>query len=150
MQPKAISGCAGGSCRGSAVVFGRRALHSSRRTQALVSSSDRRVASQSQVYDKCADNFIPYRRVISCDSDLDSLDFLAPSVSCSSVSPRSVCRVWGRASGVSAVCSRCCGAFGGGFGALCGVCSDHVSDWVITPTTTRGNTGLKLPEEHRR
>ena len=93
-QPMAISGCAGGSRRGSAGGLGRRALRSSRRSQVLVSSSDGRVASQSQVDDKFADNFVPCRRVISCDSDLDSLHLLAPSVSCSSVSPQSVCRVW--------------------------------------------------------
>ena len=51
MQPKAISGCAGGSRCGSAGVLGRRALPSTRRSQALVLSSDRRVASQSQVDD---------------------------------------------------------------------------------------------------
>ena len=48
MQPKAISGCAGDSRCGSAGVLGRRALRSSRRAQALVSSSDRRVASSLQ------------------------------------------------------------------------------------------------------
>ena len=86
MQPKAISGCAGGSSCGSAGVLGRRALRSSGRTQALVSSSDTRVASQSQVDDKFADHFVPYRRAISCDSDLDSLHLLAQSVSGPSVS----------------------------------------------------------------
>ena len=60
MQPKAISGCAGGSRCGSAGVLGRRALRSSRRSQALVLSSGGRVASQSQVDDKFADNFVPY------------------------------------------------------------------------------------------
>ena len=58
MQPKAFSWCAGGSRCGSAGVVGRRALRSSRRSQALVSSSDWRVASQSQVDDKFADNFV--------------------------------------------------------------------------------------------
>ena len=108
-KPKVISGCAGGSRCGSAGVLGRRALRSSRRAQALVASSDRRVASQSQVDDEFADNFVAYRRVISCDSDLDSLHLLAPSVSGSSVSLRSVSRV-----------SLCCGACVGECGARCG------------------------------
>ena len=56
-QLKPISGCAGGSRCGSAGVLGRRALRSSRRSQALVSSSDRRVVSLSQVDDKFAPNF---------------------------------------------------------------------------------------------
>ena len=118
MQPKAISGCAGGSVGLLAFLDGVRCALS-RRAQTLVSSSDRRVASQSQVDDKFADNFVPYRRVISCDSDLDSLHLLAPSVSGSSVSPRSVSRV-----------SLCCGACVGDFGARCGVSSEHVSDCV--------------------
>ena len=94
-------------------------MRSSRRSQALVLSSDRRVASQSQVDDKFVDNFVPYRRVITCDSDIDSLHLLAPSVSGSSVSLRSVSRV-----------SLCCGASVGEFGARCGVSSEHVGDCV--------------------
>ena len=118
-QPKVISGCAGGSRYGSAGVLGRRALRSSRGAQALVSSSAWRVASQSQVDDKFADNFVPCRRVTSCDSDLDSLHLIAPSVSGSSVSLRSVSRV-----------SLCCGACVGECGARRGVSSEHVGDSV--------------------
>ena len=56
-QLKPISGCAGGSRCGSAGVLGRRALRSLTRSQALVSPSDRRVVSLSQVDDKFASNF---------------------------------------------------------------------------------------------
>ena len=136
MQPKAFSGCAGGSRCGSAGVVGRRALRSSRRSQALVSSSDRRVASQSQVDDKFADNFVPYRRVISCDSDLDSLHLFAPSVSGSSVSLRSVSRVSG-----------CCGACAGEGGARCGVRSEHVGDCVNLEGDLSGHNSWKHGHE---
>ena len=63
--------------------------------------------------------FVPYRRVISCVSDFDSLHLLAPSVSGSSVSLRSVSRV-----------SLCCGACVGECGARCGVSVEHVGDCV--------------------
>ena len=86
MQTKPTSGRAAGSrcgsardpgrhlLRGSAGVPGRRLLRSLRRSQASLSPA------LSQVDDMCESNFVPHRRVISCDSDLDSLHSVGPSV----------------------------------------------------------------------
>ena len=94
MQTKPTSGRAAGSrcgsagdpgrhlLRGSAGVPGRRLLRSLRRSQALLSPA------LSQVDDMFESNFVPHRRVISCDSDLDSLHSVGPSVFGSSVSSR--------------------------------------------------------------
>ena len=102
----------------------------------LVSSSERRVASQTQVDGKFAGIFVPYRRVVSCDSDLDSLHLLAPSVSGSFVSLRSVSRV-----------SLCCGACVGEFGARCGVFSEHVGDCVNSEGDLSGHNSWKHGHE---
>ena len=112
-------------------------MRSLRRSQALV-SPDRRSPSLSQVDDMFASNFVPHRRVISCESDLDSLHSVGPSVFGSSVSPRSVSCVSG-----------CCGARVGEGGARCGVRSEHVDDCVNLEGGLSGHNSWKHGHETR-
>ena len=67
---------------------------------------------------------------------LDSLRLLAPSVSGSSVSLRSVSRV-----------SLCCGACVGECGARCGVSSEHVGDCVNSEGDLSGHNSWKHGHE---
>ena len=83
-----------------------------------------------------ASNFVPHRRVISCDSDLDSLHSVGPFVFGSSVSPRSVSCVSG-----------CCGARVGEGGARCGVRSEHVDDCVNLEGDLSGHNSWKHGHE---
>ena len=102
---------------------GRRALRAAR--QAQVSAPLGSVASV-KVPDSFEQSFVPYRRVISCDSDFLALDATLSSVL--RVLP------WSRTSvcflvvhvGCPACCSPGCGALVGGFGALCRVCAEDV------------------------
>ena len=137
MQTKLTSGRAAGSRCGSAGDPGRRLLRSLRRSQALLSPA------LLQVDDMFESNFVPHRRVISCDSDLDSLHSVGPSVFGSSLS-----------SGFSSCVSGSCGACVGERRAGCGVHTRNV--WVtvliwreILVVIIRGNTVMKLLEEQR-
>ena len=142
MQTKLTSGRAAGSrcgsagdpgrslsCR-SAGVPGRRLLRSSRRSQAPLSPA------LSQVDDMFESNFVPHRRVISCDSDFDSLHSVGPSVFGSSVSSR-----------FSSCVSGSCGARVGERGAGCGVHSEHVGDCVDLEGNLSGHNSWKHGHE---
>ena len=105
-------------------------LASLRRSQALFSPA------LSQVDDMFESNFVPHRRVISCDSDLDSLHSVGPSVFGSSVSSRFV-------SSVSGFCGACVGEGGAG----CGVRSEHVGDCVNLEGDLSGHNSWKHGHE---
>ena len=108
--------------------LGRRALRAAMRAQVSAPGGSPSL----QSFDSFEQCFRPYRRVINSDTDLASVPVPTSSVSCPSVSSRSVGRFRSGARGLSACCSRCGGALVGGLGALCGVCAADVRGSMAT------------------